>query len=97
MKFWKIKNIMKKYRYEKETILALSIFTEVAWTIAIPVVIFTLLGRYIDKTYEHPFVFTLLGGAVGIGIGMWIVYRRAWEIYDKIDKLSKENINNDNK
>jgi len=51
---------------------------------AMPIIIFTLLGKYLDNLLHKRFLFILLGGAFGIGLGMHFVYKRAEVIRDDL-------------
>lgn len=72
--------------------LALSLAWDLGWTIALPVVIFTLIGDYIDKLQGTAFVFRFLGGLLGIGVGVYLVYRKAKKIKAKINNFDSEAI-----
>jgi len=75
--------------------LGLGLAWELGWSIALPVVVFTLLGNYVDQQTGSDFVFRLLGGLVGIGLGVYLVYKKAEGIKKKIDEHSKKAKSND--
>ena len=70
--------------------LSLSLFGELLYEIAIPVVVLTLLGRYLDKVWQHDFLFVLIGGILGIVLGVLAVYAKAEKMRQKIYGKTKE-------
>lgn len=84
-------NDQKDGKKEQDKIfLSLSLFGELLYEIAIPVVVFTLLGRYLDKVWQYDFLFVLVGGILGIVIGVLAVYAKAEKMRQKIYGKSKE-------
>jgi ATP synthase protein I len=62
----------------------ISIIGNITYTLAIPIILFTLAGRYLDQKFNHNFLFILLGGLFGLSLGLAGVYRQAKAIRDKI-------------
>lgn len=51
-------------------------FADTTWRIAVPVVIFTMLGIFIDKRFETKPWATLLGSLIGFGFAALLVKRQ---------------------
>jgi len=49
---------------------------ELGYTIAIPAVVFTVLGHFADKAFETAPIFTLIGVLGSIPIAAYAVYRK---------------------
>ncbi|HOY56197.1 MAG TPA: AtpZ/AtpI family protein [bacterium] len=62
--------------YQKN-IAALGLVWELLYNLAIPVVVFTLVGNYLDKKLGYSFLFILIGGVLGIGLAIFIVYKKS--------------------
>ncbi len=59
---------------------ALSLAWELGYSIALPLVIFALLGRWLDKKFAtSPWLF-LLGIILAVTISSYLVYRKTMEI-----------------
>jgi uncharacterized membrane protein len=58
-------------------LFALRIVGDFGATIAIPVVAFVLLGRYLDQKYAHDFLFTVLGFIFAAVVSAKIIYQKA--------------------
>ena len=59
---------------------AWSLAGELGYTIAIPIVVFALLGRFADKTWGTSPWFLLLGILISITASSWLIYRKVKEI-----------------
>lgn len=60
----------------------LGMFGLVGWSVAIPTVLGTLLGLWIDRSWPGPYSFTLMGLALGVIVGCataWYWVRRESE------------------
>lgn len=65
---------------EQKTSSALSLAWELGYSIAVPLVIFALLGRWLDKKLAtSPWLF-LLGVVLAVSISSYLVYRKTMEI-----------------
>lgn len=65
---------------KKKTFSALSLAWELGYSIALPLVIFALLGRWLDgKLATSPWLF-LLGIILAVSISSYLVYRKTMEI-----------------
>ena len=64
--------------------LTLGVAGEIGWTIAGPVVFFTLVGDFLDKSLGSQFVFRFLGGILGIGVAMYLIYKKAESLKKKV-------------
>ena len=58
-------------------IFALKIIGDFGATIAVPVVIFVLIGQYLDEKYNRSPLFTILGFALAALISAKIIYKKA--------------------
>lgn len=86
-----IENKTNKNNQENNKIMqSFSLFGELFYEIAIPVVTLTLLGKYLDKLWNHNFLFVLIGGIVGIVLAVLAVYLKAKKIRNKIYSKNKE-------
>lgn len=71
--------------------LALKIAVDFGGTIAIPAVIFALIGNYLDEKYGYRFLFTLLGLVLAALVSGKIIYKKAREYGKKYESLNKDN------
>lgn len=62
--------------YQKN-IAAFGLVWELIYNLAIPVVVFTLIGNYLDKKLGYNFLFILIGGIFGIALALFIVYKKS--------------------
>jgi len=68
---------------KNKTFSALSLAWELGYSIALPLVIFALLGRWLDKKFAtSPWLF-LLGIILAVTISSYLVYRKTMEIIKK--------------
>lgn len=77
------KNVQQKNE-TNQMITGLSVVWNLIYVIAVPIVLFTLLGKYLDQRFHKDFLFVLIGGAIGIATGIYGVYRKAGELKEKI-------------
>lgn len=67
---------------EKNLFSVVSLAWELGYVVAVPLIIFALVGRFLDKKLEtSPWIF-LLGVVISIIVSVFMVYRKA----DKIIK-----------
>ncbi len=59
-----------------------SLAMELGYTIAIPIVLFALAGRMLDKKFDSSPWLLLVGIFVSILLTTWLVYRRMIKIID---------------
>lgn len=65
---------------KQKTFSALSLAWELGYSIALPLVVFALIGRWLDKKLEtSPWLF-LLGIVLAVSISSYLVYRKTMEI-----------------
>ncbi|NMC51775.1 AtpZ/AtpI family protein [Candidatus Kuenenbacteria bacterium] len=78
---------------KNQTMIALAVVGNLIYTIAIPIVLFTLLGKYLDNETGKKFTFILAGGGIGILVGMWGVYKKAEELKNRVYGENKNSSN----
>jgi F0F1-type ATP synthase assembly protein I len=62
---------------------ALSLAFQLGYTIAIPIVVLALGGRWLDKKLDTSPWFLLLGVLVSIILSSWAVYKKTLDIIEK--------------
>ncbi len=62
---------------------ALGLAWELGYMIAIPLVLFALIGRFLDKKLGTSPFLLLAGILISIGVTSWLVYRKTREIIEK--------------
>lgn len=62
---------------------ALSLAWNLGYTIAVPIVVFALLGRFLDKKLETSPWFLLAGILFSIALSSWLVYKKTLDIIGK--------------
>ncbi len=68
--------------HEKENpLLGLSMFGMIGWTVAVPALLGTALGIWLDKTYPQSFSCTLTGLILGLVTGCIVAWN--WIIKEK--------------
>jgi len=77
-------------------LLASAIGWELAYTIALPVIFFTLVGRYLDRKISSDFVFTFLGGLLGIGSAVYLVWKKSERIKEMVYPTDNQRDKKDN-
>lgn len=82
------KNVKNERRYYA---LALKIALDFGGTIAVPAVIFALVGNYLDEKYGHRFLFTLLGLALAALLSGRIIYQKARAYGKKYEEINNNN------
>lgn len=70
---------------------ALSLAFELGYTIAIPLVVFALVGRLIDKRFDTSPWFLLTGIIISIIISTWAVYIKTMKILAEIEREAQQN------
>ncbi len=60
-----------------------SLAMELGYTIAVPIVLFALIGRILDKKFDTSPWLLLVGIFVSILLTTWLVYRRMIKIIDE--------------
>jgi len=74
---------LMKNQKTQNSLSALSLAWNLGYTIAVPLVIFALGGRFLDKKLgTSPFIL-LLGILLSIGVTSWLVYRKTLDIIGK--------------
>ena len=64
---------------------ALSMAWELGYTIAIPIVVLALLGRFLDKILHTSPIFLLICIFLSIGISSYAIYIKTIKIYQELD------------
>lgn len=59
---------------------ALSLAWQLGYTIAVPIVVFALVGRYLDKKLGTTPWLLLFGILVSIAVSSWAVYKKTLDI-----------------
>jgi ATP synthase protein I len=62
---------------------ALGLAWELGYTIAVPLVLFALIGRFLDKKLGTSPFLLLAGILLSIGVTSWLVYKKTREIIEK--------------
>ncbi len=57
-----------------------SLAFQIGYTIAIPIIVFALIGRFADKYLNTSPIFLLLGILISIFVSSFIVYKKVGEI-----------------
>ena len=65
------RRILAKERKHEDVWFGLGMFGLVGWAVAIPTVLLTALGVWLDSRLEADFSWTLIGLAVGIAVGCY--------------------------
>ena len=71
-------------------LFALKIIGDFGATIAVPVVIFTLLGQFLDEKYQRRPLFTILAFVVAALISAKIIYKKAKKYGQEYQNLDKK-------
>jgi len=61
-----------------------SLVMELGYTIAIPIVLFALGGRFLDKKLDSSPWFLLIGIFISILLTSWLVYRKMIKIINEV-------------
>ena len=72
--------VEKKFNKNENSWSALGLAWELGYTIAIPLVVFALAGRYLDKKLGTSPFLLLLGILLSIGLTSWLVYKKTLDI-----------------
>ncbi len=83
----------KKSTDREYILLALQIIGDFGATIAIPVVVFVLIGQWLDEKYTRGPLFTILAFVLAALISGRLIYKKAKEYnvkYQEIEKNNKE-------
>lgn len=62
---------------------ALGLAWELGYTIAVPLILFALAGRFLDKKLGTSPFLLLAGILISIGVTSWLVYKKTKEIIEK--------------
>lgn len=69
-------------------LFALKIIGDFGATIAVPVVVFVLIGQYLDNRWNHSPLFTILGFALAALLSGRMIYRKAKQYGKEYQKLN---------
>jgi F0F1-type ATP synthase assembly protein I len=72
--------VEKKFNKNENSWSAVGLAWELGYTIAVPLVVFALLGRYLDKKLGTSPFLLLLGILLSIGLTSWLVYKKTLDI-----------------
>lgn len=67
---------------------SLGLAWELGYTIAIPLVVFALLGRFLDQHFHRSPLFLLIGIFLAFIISSYAVYQKTIQIYQELDYIS---------
>jgi len=84
----------EKTKSQSSTWFALSLAWQLGYTIAIPVVVFALLGRFLDKKLDTSPLLLLIGIFASITVSSIGIYRKTIEIIDKSETITDDKIKN---
>lgn len=70
----------RRARY-REVWFGLSMFGLIGWTIALPAVLGTMAGAWLDRRYPLPFSWTLTGLGAGLALGCLTAWR--WLVQER--------------
>jgi len=83
----------KEKKYSNKSIsLAVSFAWELGYSIAIPLVLFALGGRFIDVKFDSSPVFFLLGKVLSIFVSSFIVFKKTLKIMRLLEEEGKRDI-----
>lgn len=68
---------------EEKQFSALSLAWNLGYTIAVPIVVFALLGRFLDKKLGTSPFLLLAGILLSVAISSWAVYKKTLDIIGK--------------
>lgn len=69
-------------------LFALKIIGDFGATIAVPVVVFVLMGQYLDNRWGYSPLFSILGFALAVLLSGRIIYRKAKEYGKEYQRLN---------
>lgn len=70
-------------------LFALRIVSDFGVVIAVPVVVFVLIGRWLDERFSQGWLFTILAFAVAAVLSGVIIYRKAKKYGEEYQKLDE--------
>lgn len=74
---------------KNDTIIALELAWELGYMIALPLVIFVLIGRYVDHVFSTSPLFILIGVLIAFIISSYFVWQKTTTISAELEKYSK--------
>lgn len=80
----------KKSRSREYYLLAFRILGDFGASIAVPVVLFVLIGQYFDERYQKSPLFTILGFVFAALISGKIIYKKAKNYGEEYERLGKK-------
>lgn len=93
-------NMTKESSDRAYYMFALKIIGDFGVSIAVPVVLFVLIGQYLDGKYGKGPLFTIIGFVIAAAVSARIIYRKAKRYgaeYQKLDQVNKYKNNEDDK
>ena len=76
---------------KRELLKSLSLIGSIGWTMAMTIVLGTMLGLWLDNTYpDTKPLFLILGLIFGVAGGFWHTYSTINKYLDQIDKAAEE-------
>lgn len=78
----------KNQDYSQETASVLSVAFEMGFVIALPILVFALLGKWLDQK-QHTHYFVLIGILLALGCSCFWLYRRFSEMIKKLEQAAK--------
>ncbi|MBI2626387.1 MAG: AtpZ/AtpI family protein [Candidatus Nealsonbacteria bacterium] len=77
---------IKKQKSRQALYGAIGLAWELGYTITVPLVIFAILGRFLDKKYDASPIFLLSGILLSIVVSGLLVFRKTKKILDDASK-----------
>ena len=83
----------KKSTDRQYMLLAFKIMADFGATIAVPVVVFVLVGQWLDGRHENAPWFTVLGFAIAALLSARMIWKKAKEYAAQYEKIGKQGKN----
>ncbi len=81
---------MEKTKKQKPWVSSLSLAFQLGYTIAIPLVVLALLGRFLDKKFDTSPWLLLAGILLSLMITSWMIYIKISKIIADLGKCEKK-------
>lgn len=80
----------KKQKPKEESVFRpLQLAFNLGYLIAVPLVFFALIGRYLDKNYQSSPIFLLIGIFIAFGVSCYFIYNKVIKIYAELESFDK--------
>ncbi len=81
----------------QSSLMALQLAWELGFTIALPLVIFVLVGRYLDKYFQTTPILMLVGIFLAFFISSYAIFTKTAQIYKDLEAYDEKPNENDKK